>query len=199
VQTCRKLPDSHKGKQIACIELERSPVLSRLIKIASVILAFIFFLIGYLIFPIEALLEMEDAFVHLVTLMLGMMAVFLVHELLRGVLMRLFSGVKPIIRYAGSYPHAACEAYFGKRVQQIINVVPPVVEIVMLLLLLFTTADMSWKWMIWLILTVGICSVVGDAYVTIRMMHFPEDILVMNVGPTYLIYSASVDEDTQEN
>lgn len=195
METCKKLPKSHKGKQIACIELERSPVLSRLIKVISAVLAMLLFLVGYLLLPVEALLQMEDAFVHLVVLMLGMMSVFLVHELTRGLLMRVFSGVKPIIRYVGSYPHAACEAYFGRTAQQVINIVPPVVIVAMLLVLLLTTADMSWKWMIWLILTVGICSCVGDVYVALRMMHMPEDILVMNVGPTYLIYSASAPEE----
>lgn len=199
MKTCNKLPDSHKGKQIACIELERSHTLSRLIKTISAVLAVLLFLIGYLIFPVEALLQMENAFVHLVVLMLGMMSVFLVHELVRGVLMRIFSGVKPIIRYVGSYPHAACEAYFGRNVQQIINVVPLVVIVLMLLVLLLTTADMSWKWMIWLILTVGVCSCVGDVYVTLRMMHMPEDILVLNVGPTYLVYSAAAAGDPEEN
>ena len=190
MKTCKKLPDSHKGNQIACIELERSRVLSRLIKVISVVLAAVTFLVGFLILPVEALVEMEDAFVHLVSLMLGMMAVFLIHELLRGVLMRIFSGVKPIIRYAGSYPHAACEAYFGRKAQQIINIVPPVITVAMLILSLVVTADLTWKWMLWLMLTVGISSFTGDFYVAIRVMHFPEDILVMNVGPTYLIYSA---------
>lgn len=199
MKTCKKLPESHRGKQIVCIELERSPVLSRLIRVVSAVLAIIFFLIGYLIYPVEALLEMDDVFVHLVALMLGMMSVFLVHELLRGLLMRIFSGVKPIVRYVGSYPHAACEAYFGRTIQQIINIVPPVAVVLMLLVLLLTTADMSWKWMVWLILTVGVCSSVGDVYVTIRMMHLPEDILVQNVGPTYLVYSASATDDSEEN
>lgn len=198
MKTCKQLPISHKGRQIACIELEHSPVLSRLIKVVSAVLALIFFLIGYLIYPVEALLEMEDTFTHLVALMFGMMSVSLVHELLRGLLMRIFSGVKPIIRYVGSYPHAASEVYFGRTVQQVINIVPPTVLVLMLLALLAATADMSWKWMVWLILTVGVCSGVRDVYVTLRMMHLPEDILVQNVGPTYLVYSASGTGDPEE-
>lgn len=197
MKTCTKLPDSHKGNQIACIELERSQVLSRLIKTISAALALLFFLVGYWIFPVEALLEMEDAFIHLVVLMLGMMSVFLIHELLRGLLMRMFSGVKPIIRYAGSYPHAACEAYFGRKTQQIINVVPPVTIAIMLAVLLLVTADISWKWMIWMMLTVGVCSFVGDFYVMVRLMYMPEDILVMNIGPTYVVYSAEKSTDSE--
>lgn len=191
MKTCNKLPASHKGKQIACIELEHSRVLSRLIKIVSVILAALIFLLGFLLLPSEALLEMDAAFVHLVSLMLGMMAVFLVHELLRGLLMRIFSGVKPIIRYAGSYPHAACEAYFGRNAQQVINILPPVAVVLMLTALLLSAGDATWKWIFWLMLTVGSSSFVRDIYVAARIMYLPEDILVMNVGPTYLIYSAS--------
>ena len=127
--------------------------------------------------------------------MLGMMSVFLIHELLRGLLMRLFSGTKPIIRYAGSYPIAASEAYFGRNVQQVINVVPAVVTVAMVMMLLLTAADPTWKWILWLILTVGICSCVGDVYVIIRMLYLPEDILVQNVGRTYLVYSATTAEE----
>lgn len=199
METCKNLPKSHKGNQIACIELERSAVLSRLINISSAVLGLILFLIGYLIFPVEALLQMEDAFVHLVVLMFGMMSVSLVHELMRGLLMRIFSGVKPVIRYVGSYPHAACEAYFGRNVQQIINIVPPVVVVVMLVAILLTTADMSWKWMVWLILTVAVCACVRDIYVALRLMHMPGDILVQNVGPTYLVYSAATAENAKED
>lgn len=198
METCTKLPKSHKGRQIACIELEKSPVLSRLIKTASAILALLFFLVGYLIFPIEALLEMEAVFSHLVTLLLAMMSVFLFHELLRGFLMRLFSGVKPIVRYVGSYPQAACEAFFCKKHQQIINLLPLTAIFLMLLGIVLTTADMSWKWIAWLTLTVGVCSYVRDLYVAVRMMHLPEDILVMNVGPIYMIYSAAADQEKGE-
>ncbi len=193
MKTCTKLPKSHQGNQIACIELDQSPVLSRLIKIVSAVLALVLFLIGYLIFPVNALLEMDNTFVHLTALMLGMMSVFLIHELVRGLLMRIFSGVMPIIRYAGSYPHAACEAYFGKKVQQIINLVPVAVLTCLLLILVLTTADMSWKWIAWLTLTVGVCSYVQDLYVAVRMAHMPADILVMNVGPIYLVYSATAE------
>ena len=195
METCTKLPKSHKGRQIACIELEKSPVLSRLIKTASAVLALLFFLVGYLIFPIEALLEMENAFLHLTVLLLAMMSVFLVHELMRGVLMRLFSGVKPIVRYVGSYPQAACQAFFCNRHQQIINLLPLMVITLMLLAIVLTTADMSWKWIAWITLTVGICSYVRDLYVAVRMIYLPGDILVMNVGPVYMVYSATGEEE----
>ena len=198
METCTKLPKSHKGKLIACIELEKTPVLSRLIKAVSAIEAILFFLLGYMLFPIDALLKMGDVFSHLVILFFGMMSVFLLHELLRGLLMRIFSGVKPLVRYVGSYPQAACEAYFCRRHQQIINLFPLTVIFMMLLAIVLTTADMSWKWIAWITLTVGVCSYVRDLYVAVRMMHMPKDILVMNVGPIYMIYSATGEQQTEE-
>lgn len=199
VETCTKLPKSHKGKLIASIDLEKSAVLSRLIKIVSAVLAAVMFLAGYLLFPIDALLQMEDTFAHLVVLFFAMMSVFLLHELLRGFLMRLFSGVKPIIRYVGSYPQAACEAYFCRIHQQIINLLPLAVIISILLAIVLTTAEMSWKWIAWIALTVGICSYARDLYVAVRMLYMPKDILVMNVGPIYLIYSATGESKKEES
>ena len=184
-----KLPATHKGKVIACIELEKSRVLSRLIKTVSAVLAVILFVIGYLLMPIEALLGMEDLFFPLIVLMLGMMAVSLVHELLRGFLMRLISGEKPVIRYAGSYPHAACDAYFDRFSQQILNILPPIAVIAMALAFVLLAGSEGWKWIAWLIFTVAVCSGVRDAYVAWRLTMLPADILVMNVGPTYLVYS----------
>lgn len=198
METCTKLPKSHKGKLIACIELEKTPVLSRLIKAVSAIEAILFFILGYMLFPLDALLKMGDVFSHLVILFFGMMSVFLLHELLRGLLMRIFSGVKPLVRYVGSYPQAACEAYFCRRHQQIINLLPLTVIFVMLLAIVLTTADMSWKWIAWITLTVGVCSYVRDLYVAVRMMHLPRDILVMNVGPIYMVYSATGEQQTEE-
>lgn len=199
METCTKLPKSHKGKLIASIDLEKSAVLSRLIKIVSAVLAAVMFLAGYLLFPIDALLQMEDTFAHLVVLFFAMMSVFLLHELLRGFLMRLFSGVKPIIRYVGSYPQAACEAYFCRIHQQIINLLPLAVIISILLAIVLTTAEMSWKWIAWIALTVGICSYARDLYVAVRMLYMPKDILVMNVGPIYLVYSATGESKKEES
>ena len=76
---------------------------------------------------------------------------------------------------------------------------PVAVLTCLLLILVLLAPDMSWKWIAWLVLTVGVCSYVRDLYVAVRMLYLPEDILVMNVGPVYLIYSASAQEKNAEN
>ena len=190
METCKNLPDSHYDNLLARIELERSQVLSRLIKVISLVLMLALFGLGCLLMPPESLTVMNDAFEHLAVLMLGMMAVLLLRELIRGFLMRVFSGVKPIIRYAGAYPYAGCEAYFGRTHEWIICFAPILVILAATLGLFFTVADNSWRWMIWIILIVGVCSCVGDLYVAARLSGFPSDVLVRNVGPPYFVYGA---------
>lgn len=190
MQTCKTLPESHTGNLLACFELERSKILSRLIKTVSVVLMLALFGLGCLLMPPESLTKMEDVFEHLAVLMLGLMAVMLLRELVRGFLMRAFSGVKPIIRYAGSYPYAGCEAYFGRLQEWVICLAPIAVILAVTIGLMTSMPDDSWRWMIWIILTVGVCSCVGDLYVAARLTGFPHDILVRNVGPTYLVYGS---------
>lgn len=188
METCKTLPKSYADNLLACIELERSQVLSRLIKILSVVLLLALFGLGCLVLPPEELTAMSDPFEHLVVLMLGLMAVMLLRELVRGILMRIFSGVKPIIRYAGAYPHAGCEAYFGRVQEWIICLAPIAVILVFSIVLMLNMPDASWKWMIYIILVVGVCNCVGDLYMAARLTAFPEDVLVCNVGPSYLVY-----------
>lgn len=190
MQTCKTLPESHTDNLLACFELERSKILSRLIKTVSVVLMLALFGLGCLLMPPESLTEMEDVFEHLAVQMLGLMAVMLLRELVRGFLMRAFSGVKPIIRYAGSYPYAGCEAYFGRAQEWVICLAPIAVILAVTIGLMTSMPDDSWRWMIWIILTVGVCSCVGDLYVAARLTGFPDDILVRNVGPTYLVYGS---------
>lgn len=188
METCKTLPKSHADNMLACIELERSQILSRLIKIISLILMLALFGLGCLMMSPESLSNMEDVFEHLAVAMLGMMAVMLLRELTRGFLMRVFSGVKPILRYAGAYPHVGCEAYFGRIHEWMICIAPVVLILALTICLMLSMPDDSWRWMVWIILIVGVCSCVGDLYVALRLFSYPADVLVRNVGPTYLLY-----------
>lgn len=190
METCKTLPESHTDNVLVCIELERSKILSRLIKTVSLLLMLALFGLGCLLMPPESLTGMEDVFEHLAVLMLGLMAVMLLRELIRGFLMRIFSGMKPIIRYAGAYPYAGCEAYFNRVHEWIICLTPVVVILAAAVILMLSVTEDSWRWMIWIMLIVGVCSCVGDLYVAARLTGFPADVLVRNVGPTYLVYGA---------
>ena len=190
-----KLPKSHEGNQLARIALERSKVLSRLIKTVQAVLAVLLLAAGCLFLAPSELTNMKDPFEHLTALMLGMLSVSIVQELARGFLMRIISGIKPTLRFAGAYLHAGCDAYFPRREEQILNLSPLLFSTTVLLALFFTVPDVSWKWMVWIVFTVNICFGVGYGYASMRFAQMPEDILVMNLGPTYLVYSARTDKE----
>lgn len=197
--TCMKaysiLPSSHKGRLLARIELERSKVLSRLIKTIQAVLAVVLLAAGCIFLSPSELTNMKDPFEHLTALMLGMLSVSIVQELTRGFLMRIISGIKPTLRFSGAYLHAGCEAYFPRREEQILNLFPLLFSTVVLLILFFSVQDISWKWMVWIVFTVNICFGVGYGYASMRFAQMPEDILVMNLGPTYLVYSAQAEKE----
>jgi hypothetical protein len=49
--------------------------------------------------------------------------------------------------------------------------------------------------MVWIILTVTVCFSIGYAYASIRFQQLPGDILIQNVGSSYLVYSAEAQSD----
>ena len=190
-----ELPKSYRGNRIACIELEKSKYLSRLLKTVQAVIAVLMIFAGCLLMPPAALTGMSEPFEHLSVLMLGMISVSIILELTRGLLMRLFSGVKPVLRFTGAYLHAGCPAYFDRKNEQLINLLPSLLLTVALIILFLSTKDMSWKWIVWIILTVSVCFSIGYAYASIRFQQLPDDVLIQNVGSTYLVYSAKKQED----
>ena len=68
--------------------------------------------------------------------------------------------------------------------------VPPVVVVAMAAAFVLLAGTDTWRWVAWLIFTVAVCSQVRDVYVALRLTQLPQDSLVMNVGSTYLVYSA---------
>ena len=190
MKTFTELPPLYRDNQIACIELERSKILSNLLKIIQAVTAILLLFAGCLLMPPAALTGMTDPFEHLSVLMLGMLSVTIILELARGLLMRIFSGVKPVLRFTGAYLHAGCQAYFDRKSEQIINLLPSPVFLIALIALFVNTADMTWKWVIWIIITVTVCLSIGYIYSSFRFQQLPDDILIQNIGSTYLVYSS---------
>ena len=190
MKAAAELPESYKGNRIACIELEKSKYLARLLKTVQAITAILMIFAGCLLMPPSALTGMEEPFEHLSALMLGMLSVSILLELGRGIFMRLFSGIKPVLRFTGAYLHAGCQAYFDRKTEQIINLLPSLILTAALIILFLTAGDMTRKWIIWIIFTVEICFSIGLIYASVRFQQLPDDILVQNVGSTYLVYSS---------
>ena len=71
MKVCTELPKSYQAEPVACIELEKSRLLSRLIKTVQAVLAVVLLFVGGLTLPFSDLTEFSDPFEHLSALMLG--------------------------------------------------------------------------------------------------------------------------------
>lgn len=193
MNTTTELPSGYEAS--ISIEIEKSKILSRFIKTIQVVLAVIMFGAASVIMGTDGLTQMDEVAFHLVILMLGMMSYTILHELIRGFLMRGFSGQKPIFRFSGPYAHVGSPAYFSKGHELAIMIIPVVVTVALSVFGMCKTSDMSWMWVFYLILMVCVAGSVSDIYVIVRVIRESSDILIQNVGSTFVIFKK---EQTQK-
>ena len=151
--------------------------------------------------PQEALFDLEGGLIpyvmRFVVLILGVFVYTLLHELVHGVLMRRFSGVRPRYGFAGTYAYAGSDAYFNKR-DYIIIALAPVVVWGVVLAILTAAVPYSWFWPVWFIQVTNLSGAAGDLYVTWRFAALPPDILVRDVGVAMTVYAPEPGEKTTE-
>lgn len=122
---------------------------------------------------------------------LAAMAVYLVlHELVHGICMKHYSGVKAHYGFTGLYAYAGSEAYFAK-VPYIVIALAPVVVWGVVLFVACCLVPANWFWPVYFIQICNISGAAGDAYVTAKFSKFPDDILVHDNGVSMVVYSKS--------
>ena len=121
-------------------------------------------------------------------LMLGYIAYIVLHELVHGIFMKHFSGVKPKYGFTLMYAYAGSEAYFNKK-SYIIIALAPVVIWGAVLGVLCAVLPQSWFWVVYLIQIGNISGAAGDFYVTFKFLKLPKDILVNDTGVAMTVYT----------
>jgi hypothetical protein len=120
--------------------------------------------------------------------MLGYIAYIVLHELVHGIFMKHFSGVKPKYGFTLMYAYAGSEAYFNKK-SYIIIALAPVVIWGAVLGVLCAVLPQSWFWVVYLIQIGNISGAAGDFYVTFKFLKLPKDILVNDTGVAMTVYT----------
>ena len=121
-------------------------------------------------------------------LMLGYIAYIVLHELVHGVFMKCFSGIKPKYGFTLMYAYAGSSAYFNKK-SYIIIALAPVVIWGAVLGVLCAVLPQSWFWVVYLIQIGNISGAAGDFYVTFKFLKLPKDILVNDTGVAMTVYT----------
>lgn len=191
-KNCVELPEG--CREILQIDLQKDKKLAILVNgIAGAIAVVMLFLGVKFTVPISSAFDMSQGMGRYLlrwgVLLLGMMAYLVLHELVHGICMKYFSGVKPHYGFTGMYAYAGSEAYFNKNSYIVIALAPIVVwGIVLLILSLLVPAD--WFWIVYFIQVVNISGAGGDLYVSARFAKLPKDILVNDTGVSMTVYSA---------
>jgi hypothetical protein len=109
------------------------------------------------------------------------------HELVHGIFMKGFSGVKPRYGYSGLYAYAGSDALFDRR-QYLVIAFAPVVILGLILLMLNIAFYETDFWLIYIIQVVNISGAAGDFYVGVQIGKTRGDLLVRDTGTDMTLF-----------
>lgn len=174
------------------LDLQKDRKTMLLVNGVALVLMLLFALLGHWIVPITTLFSMEQGmgmyFARFVTLIVGYVVYMVLHELVHGICMKYYSGVKPHYGFKGMYAFAGSNAYFCKKAYIIIALAPVVVWGVVLGALC-AAVPQEWFWVVYCIQIGNLSGAAGDLFVSWRLSKEPKDILVNDTGVAMTIYA----------
>ena len=187
VNNCKGLPEGYKEK--FKINLQKDKKTAVLVNVFAFIIAIalvvpIFFIWNLNSFHITEGLGFS---IKCFSVAIGAILYMVLHELVHGIFMKAYSGVKPKYGFTGMYAYAGSSAYFNKKCYIIIALAPIVVwGIVLAVLQIFLPG--SWSLISYIIQIMNISGAAGDIYVTAKMLKCSNDILVNDTGTDMTVY-----------
>ncbi len=133
------------------------------------------------------------ALVRLLIMVILLVAYVVLHEMVHGIFMKRFSGVKPHFGISLSYAYAGSDAYFNRR-HYIFIALAPVVLWGAVLAIVTPLVPRAWFWVVYFIQIMNLSGAAGDMYVTVRMLRLPADILVQDSGVAMTVFSRTSHE-----
>ncbi len=191
MNTTTTLPENYT--EIFSMNLQKDKRFMLLVNGLALLIMAVMGIIAHFFIPISTFFDMSDGlstyFIRLAVFILGMILYMILHELVHGIFMKKFSGVKPHYGFTLTYAYAGSTAYFNKKHYIIIALAPIVVwGIVLTIINLFT--PVSWFWVVYMIQIMNISGAAGDLYVTYKFSKMPKDILVYDSGVAMTVYSS---------
>jgi len=183
----RLLPENYT--KIFEIDLAKNKKQMILVNVLAVALAVPMFIAGNAMVPFfELYTGAAGGSVKLLVLVLGYVAYIVLHELVHGIFMKHYSGIKPKYGFSLMYAYAGSEAYFNKKSYIIIALAPVVIWGTVLGVLCAFVPE-GWFWIPYFIQIGNISGAAGDAYVTYKMLTLPKGILVNDTGVAMTVYA----------
>ena len=187
-------PDYEESFQI---DLQKDKALFALVNGAAAVVAAALFGLGAALHPPGAFfqamgqaLESGQLLAYsapLLVIGLGSVAYIVLHELIHGVFILLFSRKKPCFGFTGAYAYAGSEAHFCK-VHYLVIALAPVVLFGVLFAALTAVLPEAWFWPVYFLQILNLSGAAGDCYVTCRFLRLPPDMLVRDTGIVMTVF-----------
>ena len=126
--------------------------------------------------------------INVILFLASVLLYIILHELVHGILMKAYSGVKPRYGFTGLYAYSGSDAYFSRR-QYLIIAFAPVVLLGIILAVLNVRFYESWFWFFYLIQIVNISGAAGDIYVGAQIVRAHNAVLIHDTGTGMTLYS----------
>ena len=124
----------------------------------------------------------------IITMLVGTILYMILHEVIHGVFMKAFSGVKPHYGFTGLYAYAGSDALFCRRHYLVIAFAPVVILGFVLAVLTIAFYETAF-WYFYIIQIVNISGAAGDFYVGTLIARSKNDIMVRDAGTDMSFYS----------
>lgn len=199
------LPEGYQ--EIWCVNLQKDRKAALLVNLFSLAIMLLLLWLGRSIITMQeyitsvvpllmqANIPIGWIIVLLVVAAIAAIAIYMVlHELIHGIFMKRYSGVKPRYGFTGMYAYAGSDAYFDRKSYIIIALAPVVIWGVVLALLL-VLLPREWFWLLYLIQIINLSGAAGDIYITYKMLRMPKDILVCDAGVSMRVYGTKTVHD----
>ena len=119
---------------------------------------------------------------------LGTLLYMILHEMIHGIFMRLFSGVRAHLKTSGLLTLARSDVFFDRPRYLIIAMAPIVIWGIVLALLCRHFRYTEWFWTFYFIEIMNISGAAPDLYMMGRFMKLPSDMLVRDNGTVLTVY-----------
>lgn len=181
------LPNGYR--EIRRVDLMRNRKEAVLVNLLALVITATVVALGFVLCP--PFVEIEIG-IHTIASMVGVTAgiilYMILHELIHGVFMKGFSGLKPRYGFTGLYAFAGSDALFNRR-QYLIIAFAPVVILGGILAVLTAAFYETAFWDLYIIQTVNLSGAAGDFYVGFLIARSGNDVLVRDTGTDMTFYS----------
>ena len=153
---------------------------------SAVLLILVLGLAGNALQPIPW--EVLGDFRQIPCIFLSIIGYMILHELVHGLFMHIFSGKQAHYGFRQSFAAARSEMFFPRKSYLTIALAPVVIWGTLLGILCDRAWGTDWFWAFYLIETVNLSGAVSDLYVVGKLSLYPRDLLVRDTGTAIQIF-----------